>query len=74
MRRWGLLAAAVAAATAVLTLVGAPAAFLLGALIGGLVVALTIGGPHVPARAGTVGQAVIGASVGIGQLWKQVFG
>ena len=35
MRRWGLLAAAVAAATAVLTLVGAPAAFLLGALVGG---------------------------------------
>ena len=45
MRRWGLLAAAVAAATAVLTLVGAPAAFLLGALVGGLAVALTVGGP-----------------------------
>ncbi|RYU08861.1 AbrB family transcriptional regulator [Nocardioides iriomotensis] len=64
MKRWSLLVACVAAATAVLSLVGAPAAYLLGALVGALVVALTVGGPQVPARAGTVGQAVIGASVG----------
>ena len=64
MRRWGLLAAAVAAATAVLTLVGAPAAFHLGALVRGRAVAQTVGGPPQPARAGTAGQAVIGASVG----------
>ena len=64
MKRWGLLVGCVAAATAVLSLVGAPAAYLLGALMGALVVALTLGGPAVPARAGTVGQAIIGASVG----------
>ena len=64
MRRWALLVVAVAGATAVLSLAGAPAAYLLGALVGALVVALTLGGPDVPARSSTIGQAVIGASVG----------
>lgn len=59
-----LLAGSVAIATALLTLVGAPAAYLLGALVGGLFVALLFTGPRIPAGAGTVGQAVIGASVG----------
>lgn len=65
MKRWTLLVVSVAVATTVLTLVGAPAAYLLGALIGGLVVSLTTKAPlEIPARAGTVGQAIIGASVG----------
>lgn len=64
MKRWTLLLGSVAVATTVLSLAGAPAAYLLGALVGGLVVALTGTGPALPRHSGTVGQAVIGASVG----------
>ncbi len=64
MKRWGILAASVAVATGVLIAVDAPAAFLLGALVGALVVALLAPGPAIPTYAGTVGQATIGASVG----------
>lgn len=63
-KRWVLLVGSVAVAIALLTLIGAPAAYLLGALVGGLFVALVFTGPRIPAHAGTVGQAVIGASVG----------
>lgn len=59
-----LLLGLVAAATAVLYLVGAPAPFLIGALLGGLLVAAFATAPDIPAAAGTFGQVMIGASVG----------
>jgi len=64
LKRWTTLAALVAAATFLLSVVGAPAAYLLGALVGGLVVALLFTPPQIPPAAGTFGQAMIGASVG----------
>ena len=59
-----LLLGLVAAATAALYLVGAPAPFLIGALVGGLVVAAFATAPAIPESAGTFGQVMIGASVG----------
>lgn len=63
--RWVVLLTLVAAATAALTLLGAPAPYLLGALVAGLLLALTSRAPRVPDPAVTAGQAVIGVSVGL---------
>ena len=64
IRRWLLLLGLAAVAVTVLAAVGAPAPALLGAMVGGLVVSLTSRAPEIPRQAGTVGQAVIGVSVG----------
>ena len=64
MKRWGLLVVSVAVATTFLTLLEAPASYLLGSLIGALVVSLAAPGPAIPAYGGTLGQAIIGTSVG----------
>lgn len=64
LKRWGGLVVLVAAATAVLDLVGAPAPFLLGALVATLVLALRSWAPEVPGPVGTFGQILIGISVG----------
>ncbi|MGA9748545.1 MAG: AbrB family transcriptional regulator [Nocardioides sp.] len=64
MKRWGLLVVCVVVATTVLTAVEAPASYLLGSLVGALVVALVAPGPAIPAYGGTLGQAIIGTSVG----------
>jgi hypothetical protein len=63
-KRWALLVGLVAAATAVLSLLDAPAPYLIGALVGGLLVAAFSTAPAIPASAGTFGQVMIGASVG----------
>ncbi|QNN54560.1 AbrB family transcriptional regulator [Nocardioides mesophilus] len=64
LRRWLLLGVLVAASIGALTLAGAPAPYLLGALVGGLVTSMAAQAPDVPRSAGTLGQAVIGVSVG----------
>ena len=64
LKRWVLLLGLVATATATLYLVGAPAPFLIGALVGGLLVAAFATAPDIPEVAGTFGQVMIGASVG----------
>jgi uncharacterized membrane protein AbrB (regulator of aidB expression) len=64
LKRWVLLLGLVATATVVLNLVGAPAPFLIGALLGGLLVAAFATAPDIPEVAGTFGQVMIGASVG----------
>lgn len=64
IRRWLLLLGLGGAAVTALAVVGAPAPALLGAMLGGLVVSLMSRAPEIPRQAGTVGQAVIGVSVG----------
>ncbi len=63
-KRWLLLALLVAVSIGALTLLDAPAPYLLGALVGGLLASLCAQAPDLPARAGPLGQAVIGVSVG----------
>ena len=64
LRRWALLVGLVAVATTALSLLDAPAPYLIGALVGGLLVAACSTAPAIPVSAGTFGQVMIGASVG----------
>jgi membrane AbrB-like protein len=65
VRRWGLLAAAVLAATGLLAVAGAPSPPLFGGLLGALAVALARAGPATLPRAAFVAaQAVVGVAVG----------
>ena len=74
MRRWFLLAAAVAAVSAVFTLVRLPTPFLFGGLAGALAYALVR--PAQPLRLPgawfTGGQAVVGAVVGASVVWESL--
>lgn len=65
LRRWAVAVVATAAAWALFRALGLPSPVLFGALLGGMACALTVSTPpHLPARAFTAGQALVGATIG----------